>query len=340
MARGSDPRPPRPPPAGHPGAPAVGRTAPVLVADDWQDYALLDSGAGLKLERYGPWTFIRPDSQAWWPPRLPKERWSADAIFSGREGEEMGRWQFIRKVPESWPMAWPMPGGGAVRFHARCTPFRHLGVFPEQSVHWRWCVDAIRRSVRPPGEPVRVLNLFGYTGLASLACAAAGAEVTHIDASRKAVAYGRENQSLAGLDGRPIRWIVEDAVKFVEREVRRGNRYDGIILDPPKHGRGPNGEVFKLEESLQGLLDGCAGLLSGRALFLVATVYAVRLSFLALDNALSASVSGREGQVVSGEMAIPETATASAGMPGPGSAARLLPTAIFARWQGTGANTP
>jgi 23S rRNA (cytosine1962-C5)-methyltransferase len=304
--------------------------APVLVAADWRDYALLDSGGGLKLERYGPWRFIRPDSQAWWPQRLPPDQWTADAIFSGRDGEEMGRWQFIRKVPENWPMVWPMPPGlppglpREVRFHARCTPFRHLGVFPEQSVHWRWCVQKIATAVRPPGQPVRVLNLFGYTGLASLACAAAGADVTHIDASKKAVTYGRENQALAGLEGRPIRWIVEDAVKFVEREARRGNRYDGIILDPPKHGRGPNGEVFKLEESLPELLTGCAALLSDRPLFLVATVYAVRLSFLALDNMLAAALSGRPGLLECGEMAIPE------------QSGRLLPTAIHGRWSPSG----
>lgn len=327
MARGSDRQAggskaaaaSAPPPA------VTTRSAPVLVASDWRDYELLDSGGGLKLERYGPWRFIRPDSQAWWPPRLPSEQWKADAIFSGREGEEMGRWQFIRRVPESWPMVWNLPpevqGGAGVRFHARCTPFRHLGVFPEQSVHWDWCVRQIAAAKRP----VKVLNLFGYTGVASLACAAAGAEVTHIDASKKAVTYGRENQALAGLEGAPIRWIVEDAVKFVEREARRGNRYDGIILDPPKHGRGPAGEVFKLEESLQSLLDGCAAILSERALFMVATVYAVRLSFLALDNAMAAALAGRGGALVSGEMAIPEA-----------GGDRLLPTAIFARWSGGG----
>jgi 23S rRNA (cytosine1962-C5)-methyltransferase len=309
-------------------APAPARTAPVLVADDWRDYALIDSGEGMKLERYGPYTVIRPDSQAWWPRRLAKEQWRADAIFSGKDGEEMGRWQFIRRVPEAWPMHWPLPGapakGPGLAFHARCTPFRHLGVFPEQSVHWRWAAEQIRQAVRAPGSgPVRVLNLFGYTGLASLACSAAGAEVTHIDASKKAVAYGRENQDVAGLSQRPIRWIVEDALAFVEREGRRGNRYDGIILDPPKHGRGPGGEVFKLEEGLARLLAGCEAILSERALFMIATVYAVRLSFLALDNAMGAVLAGRGGRIVSGEMAIPEQ-----------DSPRLLPTAIFSRWEG------
>lgn len=294
------------------------RSAPVLLADSWQDYALLDSGGGEKLERFGPHVFIRPDSQAWWPKRLDASQWKADAIFAGRESEEMGRWQFIRRVPEAWPMQW-----NGIAFQARCTPFRHLGVFPEQAVHWSWAQDLIRAARRP----VRVLNLFGYTGLATLACAAAGAEVTHLDASRKAVGYGRENQALADLGDAPIRWIVDDAMKFVEREARRGSVYDGIILDPPKHGRGPNGETWKLEEGLETLLAGCASILSPQPLFMVATVYAVRLSFIALDNALSAALSGKGGRIEAGEMAIPEA-----------DGARLLPTAIYARWQSDGAS--
>lgn len=290
--------------------------APVLLADDWTDYALLDSGNGQKLERLGPYVFMRPDSQALWPRRLADKDWVYDAAFSGQESEEMGRWRFVRRVPETWPVSW-----GGVRFHARCTPFRHLGLFPEQSVHWRWCRDLIQKRVTQGGETPKVLNLFGYTGIASLVCAAAGAQVTHVDASRKAVGFARENQAFAGLDDRPIRWIVDDALKFVERELRRGNRYHGIILDPPKHGRGPNGEIWKLEEGLDPLLAACADLLADDALFLVATVYAVRLSFLALDNGLAAALGTREGHREAGEMALVEEGSD-----------RLLPTAIFARW--------
>jgi len=294
------------------------RMAPVLVADDWSDYALMDSGDGQKLERFGPYTFIRPDSQALWPRRLSEKDWAYDAAFSGQESEEMGRWRFVRRVPETWPISW-----GGIRFHARCTPFRHLGLFPEQSVHWRWCRDLIEARVKqaPKASPPKVLNLFGYTGVASLVCAKAGASVTHVDASKKAVGYARENQALAGLDDRPIRWIVDDALKFVEREIRRGNKYHGIILDPPKHGRGPTGEIWKLEEGLDRLLTACVELLEEDALFLVATVYAVRLSFLALDNGLAAALGNRLGQREAGEMAIPEQGSN-----------RLLPTAIFARW--------
>lgn len=289
----------------------------LLLADDWADYALLDSGAGRKLERYGPVTVIRPDAQALWPARLAPEVWArADAEFTGAEGEEMGRWRFLRRVPESWPMAW-----NGVAFRARCTPFRHLGVFPEHSVHWRWAQGLIApRAAKGPAP--EVLNLFGYTGLASLACAAAGARVTHLDASKKAIGYGRENQADAGLQDAPIRWICDDALAFVEREARRGRRYDGIILDPPKHGRGPDGQVFKLEESLTPLLEACAGLLSDRPLFLIATVYAVRLSYLALAQSLAAALGDRGGAMEAGDMAIPEA-----------DGTRALPTAIFARWR-------
>jgi 23S rRNA (cytosine1962-C5)-methyltransferase len=295
------------------------KMAPVLMADDWQDYALIDSGDGEKLERFGPYTFVRPDSQALWPRRLSDKAWTFDAAFSGQESEEMGRWRFIKRVPETWPISWD-----GIKFHARCTPFRHLGLFPEQSVHWRWCRDLIAARAKKRGAtPPKILNLFGYTGVASLVCAKAGAAVTHVDASKKAVGFARENQALAGLDDKPIRWIVDDALKFVEREVRRGNRYDGIILDPPKHGRGPTGEIWKLEEGLGKLLSACTQLLSEDALFLVATVYAVRLSFLALDNSLAAALGDRAGVREAGEMAIPEL-----------DSRRALPTAIFARWSG------
>ncbi len=285
---------------------------PLLLANDWQDYELIDSGNGLKLERFGPYKFIRPDSQAYWQPKTDVNDWKCDAIFAGRDGDEMGRWSFKSKVPEMWPMKWQ-----DIKFYARCTPFRHLGLFPEQSVHWSWCINQIKKAKFQP----KILNLFGYTGLASLACAKAGAHVTHIDASKKAIAYGRENQELSELNDAPIRWIVEDALKFVEREIRRGNKYDGIILDPPKHGRGPNGEVFKLEESMFELLNNCAKLLSENAIFMVATVYAVRLSFAALQNTMEDAIANKKGHIESGEMALYND-----------KQSRPLPTAIFARW--------
>lgn len=289
---------------------------PALIADNWEDYELIDSGDGIKFERFGPYKFIRPDSQAYWKPKNSTKNWKADAIFSGKDGEEMGRWNFINKVPEKWPMNWQ-----GLKFYARCTPFRHLGLFPEQSVHWAWCQEKITDFVEKKKHPPKILNLFGYTGLASLACAKAGANVTHIDASKKAVNFARENQELAGLKDASIRWIVEDAIKFVEREARRGNKYEGIILDPPKHGRGPNGEVFKLEENMFELLQACAQLLSEDAIFMVATVYAVRLSYLALENTFKDAINKSNGIIEAGEMALWNK-----------TQNRPLPTAIYTRW--------
>lgn len=299
---------------------------PVLVADSWKDYELIDAGDGFKFERYGKYKFIRPDSQSYWKPRQAHENWKADATFSGRDGDELGRWNFRQNVPEKWEMQWQ-----GLKFYARCTPFRHLGFFPEQAVHWSYCEDKIKAAVKAGNPQPKVLNLFGYTGLASLVCARAGAQVTHIDASKKSVTFARENQSLAGLEDAHIRWIVEDAIKFVEREIRRGNKYDGIILDPPKHGRGPNGEVFKLEEKLYQLLADCAQLLTPNPLFMVATVYAVRLSFVALLNTMEDALVAT-GQNVNkdllhgGEMVLPFTASAE------NDTERNLPTAIFARF--------
>ncbi len=282
----------------------------ILVADDWRDFALLDSGVGRKLERYGPFCFERPEPQAFWPARRPD--WRADARFQGVDGDEQGRWRIERSLPEQWTMRWE-----DLTFAARCTPFRHLGVFPEHSVHWRYARE--RLSHAPP--QAAVLNLFGYTGLASLACVASGAQVTHVDASRKAIGYARENQALSGLSDARIRWICDDALAFTAREARRGKRYDGVFLDPPKHGRGPNGEVWTLEDGLAPLLAAVRAVLSDRAAFVVLTVYAVRLSYVAVAQSLAAAFDGLGGSIVCGEMMLPHA-----------DDARLLPTAIYARW--------
>ena len=292
-------------------------TPSVLIADDWKDYALLDSGEGRKLERYGSIVVDRPDPQAFWPKSLPAQKWqSAHAAFAGgEESDESGRWRRDKPIPETWPMQWD-----GIRLHARLANFRHLGVFPEHSVHWKWGQEAVQGLDKP-----QVLNLFGYTGMASLALAKAGAQVTHVDASKKSIGWGRENQALSGLDSAPIRWICDDAMAFVRRELRRGRTYHGIILDPPKHGRGPNGEVFELWEALPELLEGCAQLLDPKARFLIATIYAVRASFLSVHQGLDAALTksnAPKGMIESGEMTLPEQ-----------SAGRLLPTAIFARWR-------
>ncbi|MEZ6022895.1 MAG: class I SAM-dependent methyltransferase [Hyphomonadaceae bacterium] len=297
------------------------RAPDILIADDWRDYRLLDSGNGGKLEQVGPYRFVRPEPQALWAPALPAAEWDgADAIFapSGASDEEAGRWRFNRDLPQTWMIAWD-----DLKFLSRPTPFRHLAFFPEHSVHWRY---ARERLAVHQGEQPEVLNLFGYTGLASLACAKAGAKVTHVDASKKAIGFARENQAAAGLEQAPIRWICDDALAFVKREIRRGRRYDGVILDPPKFGRGPNGETWRLEEMLPDLLDSCQRLLrrdpddaASAQGFRIATVYAVRLSYLALAQTAQQMFSGGQWQV--GEMALPHKGREL-----------LLPTAIFARW--------
>ncbi|MEO1406360.1 MAG: class I SAM-dependent methyltransferase [Pseudomonadota bacterium] len=286
----------------------------LLVADDWDDYTLLDSGHGRKLERFGTQTVIRPDPQAFWQPSRPVEKWRGDALFDAKSGDDdRGNWQILNpSAPETWPMAW-----GPLSFEVRRTPFRHLGVFQEHSVHWRYAMDKIHESKRS----IKVLNLFGYTGLMSLACAAAGAEVVHLDASPKSNGYGKANQELSGLGGRTIRWIADDAMKFVAREQRRGNTYDGIVLDPPKFGRGPKNETWRFEEDLPELLDGVRTLLSPSPLFVILTAYAVRLSYLALAQTLADRLKPLGGTMEMGEMALPQQNTD-----------RLLPTAIYARW--------
>lgn len=294
-------------------------TPSLLVADDWADYALLDAGDGRKLERFGRITVDRPDGQALWPPTRPLAEWSADAVFSSEgDDDERGAWRFpSTRPPERWEIGWR-----SLRLYARCTPFRHMGLFPEHAVHWGWAIDRIRAANRPPGNPVRVLNLFGYTGVMSLACAVAGAEVTHLDASAKAIAQARENQTLSGLDDKPIRWICDDTMKFVEREIRRGRTYDGVVLDPPKYGRGPKNEVWRFEQDFPGLLGHLRLLLSETPLFVITSAYAVRLSYLAVGQSLQSAMSDRGGLVEAGEMAIPVAGSR-----------RLLPTALFARWQ-------
>ncbi len=301
----------------------MARAPEILIADDWADYRLLDSGNGGKLERVGPYTFVRPEPQALWSPALPASAWDGvDAIFSpsASEDDEAGRWRFNRELPASWTLAWDDIG-----FLSRPTPFRHLAFFPEHSVHWRFARECLHAH---KGEAPEVLNLFGYTGLASLVCAKAGARVTHVDASKKAIGFARDNQGVAGLSQASIRWICDDALSFVKREVRRGRRYDGIFLDPPKFGRGPDGETWRLEEKLPELLDACQTLLrtdaSDRASakgFLIATVYAVRLSYLALAQTARQMFAGGVWQI--GEMALPHEGRDL-----------LLPTAIFARWRG------
>jgi 23S rRNA (cytosine1962-C5)-methyltransferase len=287
----------------------------LLESTQWKDYELLDSGDGLKLERFGNYIFSRPESQAMWSRALPASAWSnAHAVFQPSGEESGGHWDFKKKVDEKWIMQY-----GRLKFWAMTTPGRHLGVFPEVASHWDFMMDSVRTANKPPN----VLNLFGYTGLASLAAASAGANVTHVDASKKSVAWARENQTLSGLGDKPIRWIVEDAVKYVQREEKRGVKYDGIILDPPKFGRGPKGEIWEVYKSLPNLLDMCRACLSDKPLFVIVTVYAVRASAIHVAQAVQEMMKKYKGEINSGELVTRET-----------SADRLLSQAVYARWGG------
>jgi 23S rRNA (cytosine1962-C5)-methyltransferase len=301
-------------------------TFSLIQSRSWRDYELLDSGDSCKLERFGDSVFARPEVQAMWRRALPLKDWAlADATFEPTNEENGGHWVFRGKELERWEMKYQLPGGALIRFWAVTTFGRHLGVFPEAAPHWdlvAGCVqNATRRLDRTSGNPTAVLNLFGYTGLATLAAAAAGARVTHVDASRKSVNWARENQALSGLGGKPIRWIVDDAVKFAEREGRRGARYDGIILDPPKFGRGPKGEVWEAYKSLPRLLQACAAILSDKPLFVIVTAYAIKASAIHIGQALDEVMKDFPGKLEVGELVTRET-----------SAQRLLSQAVFARW--------
>ena len=319
----------------------------ILAGHGWADYGLIDSGHGRKLERYGAYQFIRPEPQALWTPRL--EKWESHGEFvPGSDEDGGGRWQFAKPVPpDGWTLRW-----GEVRFTAQTTPFRHLGFFPDMAPVWDWMGEqllpetgrgtseagggSLPTHAAPGGRPPQSaadatatspsrggsLNLFGYTGVGTLVLSKCG-PVTHVDASKKSVAQARLNAGLSAMDTRPVRWIVDDAAKFAAREVRRGKRYDGIILDPPKFGRGPEGEVWRLEDHLAPLVRDCRALLDDDSKFLFLTAYALRMSSLALGGLVAEMLGDLPGTIEHGELAVREE--------GPGG--RLLPTAIFARWR-------
>ncbi|HEU4820247.1 MAG TPA: class I SAM-dependent methyltransferase [Qipengyuania sp.] len=290
------------------------RDPQLMVGEGWDAYRLLDSGHARKLEAYGPHSFIRPEPQAMWSPRLSE--WDASGEFvPGSDEDGGGRWQFAADVPrDGWELAWD----DRVRFTAQCTPFRHLGFFPDMAPVWDWMGEQLSGR-----EDADTLNLFGYTGVGTLALSRFG-RVTHVDASKKSVAQARANATLSGLEDAPVRWLVDDAAKFTAREVRRGRRYDGIILDPPKFGRGPDAEVWRLEEHLPGLVSDCRRLLDADSRFLFLTAYAVRMSSLALAGLLDEVFAQLPGTIEHGDLAVQE------------DGGRLLPTAIFARWSNPG----
>jgi 23S rRNA (cytosine1962-C5)-methyltransferase len=288
------------------------------LSPDWTDYELLDTGAGRKLERFGSFILVRPEPQAAWSPSLPKESWNAaHGSFVQLPRSKNGEWKFAQPVPPRWNMR-----RSSLVFWVEPTPSGHLGVFPDQASHWDWLTSLIEPAAAAP----RVLSLFGYTGLATLACAAAGAHVTHVDASRKAIKWARENQTLSRLADRPIRWLVDDASSFVAREVRRGRTYDGFILDPPRFGRGPKGELWKVEEALPDLLREFRKLLSPSPLFVLLNTYTTVLTrgqtandAIQLHSFLQEMLATRPVTISAGELFLTD------------SAGRRISNSVFAR---------
>jgi 23S rRNA (cytosine1962-C5)-methyltransferase len=280
---------------------------------DWDEYELLDCGNGAKLERFGSFLLIRPEAEAIWKPSLPEINWQkANATFIPGKGEEVGAWKLNSKLPERWQMSFQ-----GLRFWVQLSSSRHIGVFPEQASQWEWISQKVRQST----QPLKILNLFGYSGIATLAAASAGAQVTHVDASQKAIYWARENHTLSGLQNCPTRWIVDDVLKFVRREIRRGNSYDGIILDPPKFGRGPKGEVWEFYKLLPLLLESCSQVLSKNPRFILLTAYAVKASSLTLYEVVEEMMNKFNGNTRAGELALKEK-----------SGNRLLSRAIYAIW--------
>ncbi len=306
----------------------------IFIAPKSPNYELLDSGEGMKLERYAGIVVARPDPQALWRKSLGEGDWNqAHALFEkktdkkgdtsdrtskGAEdaSEERGNWILKKEVPEKWDMEY-----GSLVFNIRLTPFKHTGIFPEQLSNWDWTTEKIQRAVQS-GKTPQILNLFGYSGGASLAAAAAGAAVTHVDASRAAMTWANENAESSGLKDKPIRWMLDDAAAFVKREIRRGKKYDGIIMDPPAFGRGAKGEIWKIEESFLPLFDDCVELLSPEPLLFVVNGYAAGYSSIAYENNLHTLVQRFKGHIESGELTIQES----------GPLKRLLPCGIVSRW--------
>ena len=285
----------------------------ILTTRPCKDYALLDSGEGEKLERYGKVTVVRPDPQALWAKTLPANVWrAADATFFPAEGGKKMEWQTSDKVPMRWQIAL-----GGLTLWIKTTTFKHVGVFPEQAPNWDW----IRTTISEAQRPVSVLNLFGYTGGASLAAAQAGAEVCHVDGSKTAIAWGKENAVLSGVGSKPIRWILDDARAFVQREIKRGRRYDGIVMDPPAFGHGPDKELWKIEDHFLDLMKLCEEVLTDQPLFFLINGYASGYSSLAYANNLHSVVEKHGGSVECGELTIAQEGSE-----------RLLPCGIFARW--------
>ena len=297
------------------------------IAKNWKDYEVLDTSGGEKLERWGDYILVRPDPQVIWNTPHTHAGWKKKNGHYHRSAKGGGEWEFF-DLPDEWTIGYtlPLPESSPTRtltFHLKPFSFKHTGLFPEQATNWDWFSALIAGRVQnQPERPVKVLNLFAYTGGATLAAAAAGASVTHVDASKGMVGWAKENAASSGLGSAPIRWLVDDCVKFVEREIRRGNQYDGIIMDPPSYGRGPKGEIWKIEESIWPFLELTAKLLSKDALFFLVNSYTTGLQPAVLSYMINSAVTKSfGGKVEAEEIGLPAT-----------QAGRVLPCGASGRW--------
>ncbi len=283
------------------------------ISDKWTDFELIDCSKGEKLERWGKYTLVRPDPQAIWDTPRQNPAWRNRAARYSRSAAGGGSWD-KGSLPESWQISY-----GELKFNVKPMNFKHTGVFPEQAVNWDYAMNKIRKA----GRPINVLNLFAYTGGATIAAAAAGASVCHVDAARGMVSWARENAKASGLEDKPIRWIVDDCVKFVEREIRRGRKYDAIIMDPPSYGRGPSGEIWKLEENIFDFVKLCSGVLSDEPLFVIINSYTTGLSASTIAYIAEVVFTGRfGGHAESRELGLPVTESGLA-----------LPCGATCRWE-------
>jgi len=290
----------------------------MIIAENWKDYELIDTGNGEKLERWGKFFLRRPDPQVIWPPKLSGNEWDDVAAEYQRSSTGGGAWLFKQNLPEKWSVFYENKGD-RLGFFVKTMGFKHTGLFPEQAVNWNYIIEKIKGAVRP----ISVLNLFAYTGGATIAAAYAGADVCHIDSSKGMVQWAKENISLNGLENRKVRFIVDDVVKFVKREIRRERRYDCIIMDPPSYGRGPDGEKWEIEAELFALVENCCELLSENPIFFLINGYTTGLSSAILANVLNmSSVSKIGGKVINGEIGLRASASKL-----------VLPCGTFARWE-------
>ncbi len=284
------------------------------VANDWKDYEILDMADGVKLERWKNVILSRPDPQIIWKEKSFPEKWKNVNATYHRSSSGGGSWKYEKKMPEAWQIKYK-----DLTFNIKPMGFKHTGLFPEQAVNWDWMISKIQKSEKP----IKVLNLFAYTGGATVACSYAGAEVCHVDSSKGMVTWAKENIQASSLQNNPVRFIVDDVFKFVNREIRRGNKYDAIIMDPPSYGRGTNGEVWKFEENLTELVELCSKVLSNNPLFFLINSYTTGISSMVLENILRLTIGKtHKGKVSSGELGLPMT-----------DSKLILPCGIYARWE-------